>query len=901
MMSALIGCSSGNDKAAPGFEETSPGVGSSSSSSSSSSGSLSPPPTSVAWAETAIHSQVVQGICVACHIQGGIAGSTALRFTRGSTSTAEELNLGALDAYVLSMDGQWVLDKVRGLNGHGGGQQIASGSEVYKLLVDYLERLTGDAYNYDGSPKAAYSIEGPSVTYRRASLLLTGSIPSAAKLRALAGANDALLKNEILDLMQGEGFHEFLKRGANDQLLVRSLLSTRSLIADFQYYYPVFRENYRLDTTVDVSYAKAVMAELAEAPLELIAHVVENDRPYTEILTANYTMVSSKTADVYKTGLTPTEEEFVPAINNGQHVSGGGHRFPSMDWSSSRQITIPHAGVLTEPAFLQQYPTTATNRNRARSRWTYMHFLGLDIEGSAARTISASALEDIDNPTLNNEACTVCHLTLDPVAGAFQNFSERGMFRSSAYGMDSLNATYKRSPLYTSGDTWFSDMLAPGFKDTLISDRDASLQELARRIAADPRFAQAAVKFWWPAIFGEPMLGDALSTTQYDAKLEALSQLSQAFASNNHNLRLLLADMIMSDWFRAGLLTEEASADADMPLYTGGRRLLTPEELASKTASITGINDSRMVDDLSIMYGGIDSFNAEKRLRELSHMMLRAAERHALANACTIIASEFNRDSAQRKLFTLVERKDMPGPAYDANLVFPSTESTLVSHAIDIKYVEGQVIHYSATVLNHAHDGYTPNDVTIHNVEVIKPDGSVLISGDTRELYDQYDWITGNPLGSDTSPFRVRKGYSLNLNIPVTMSGEYRINLTTQAYTAGNHLDVSLTPNLFFADANDSATTKIRQQIAMLVERMHGEDLSHSAPKILAYTQLFLDLRANKLRRGASQTFVESDIRCNYDSGGVDRRVWAADPNHTLTAWRGIIATLMTDFDYIFE
>ena len=36
---------------------------------------------------------------------------------------------------------------------------------------------------------------------------------------------------------------------------------------------------------------------------------------------------------------------------------------------------FPHAGLLTDFAFLDRYPTTDTNRNRASARWTFYHFL----------------------------------------------------------------------------------------------------------------------------------------------------------------------------------------------------------------------------------------------------------------------------------------------------------------------------------------------------------------------------------------------------------------------------------------------------------------------------------------------------------------------------------------------
>ena len=105
--------------------------------------------------------------------------------------------------------------------------------------------------------------------------------------------------------------------------------------------------------------------------------------------------------------------------------------------------SYPHAGILNTTVFLRRYPTTATNRNRARSRWTYYHFLGIDVEKSASRTTDPVALADTNNPTMHNPACTVCHSVLDPVAGAFQNYGDEGYYRDQWDGLDSLDRLYK--------------------------------------------------------------------------------------------------------------------------------------------------------------------------------------------------------------------------------------------------------------------------------------------------------------------------------------------------------------------------------------------------------------------------------------------------------------------------
>ena len=95
-----------------------------------------------------------------------------------------------------------------------------------------------------------------------------------------------------------------------------------------------------------------------------------------------------------------------------------------------------------------RYPSTDTNRNRARARWTYYHFLGVDIEKLAPRTTDPIALADTNNPTLKNPACTVCHESLDPVAGAYQSFGDRGLYLDQYGAMDSLPDTYKHPEWY---------------------------------------------------------------------------------------------------------------------------------------------------------------------------------------------------------------------------------------------------------------------------------------------------------------------------------------------------------------------------------------------------------------------------------------------------------------------
>ena len=156
---------------------------------------------------------------------------------------------------------------------------------------------------------------------------------------------------------------------------------------------------------------------------------------------------------------------------------------------------FPHSGVLSTPAWLNRYPSTDTNRNRARARWTYYHFLGVDIEKSAPRTTDPIALADTNNPTLNNAACTVCHERLDQVAGAYQMFGDNGVYLDTWGGKDSLPRSYKdphlfggalEDRIYQNGDTWYRDMRPPGLEGKEAPSDQDSLQWLAHQITEDP-------------------------------------------------------------------------------------------------------------------------------------------------------------------------------------------------------------------------------------------------------------------------------------------------------------------------------------------------------------------------------------------------------------------------------
>ena len=92
---------------------------------------------------TTIYPTIVQAKCIKCHVGGGEAGTTRLVFVTSANSDHRATNFDRMRAFLAGGDDRTmlVLDKVRGLADHGGGEQIAGGSPEYADLDRFLTLL----------------------------------------------------------------------------------------------------------------------------------------------------------------------------------------------------------------------------------------------------------------------------------------------------------------------------------------------------------------------------------------------------------------------------------------------------------------------------------------------------------------------------------------------------------------------------------------------------------------------------------------------------------------------------------------------------------------------------------------------------------------------------------------
>lgn len=598
--------------------------------------------------EEQVQERLIVPICTACHTAQGSARDSELNFVPAVQPDYLERNRAALEHVArLQYEGEpLVLMKPTGRIPHDGGVVVAEGSEELLILEEFVRRIGEPVVCDDEESVVADSLVllTPVETLRKVSTALRGTLPTADEYASVRSGGESALVDAIDAMMDSPEFYTRLREVYNDLLLTdkytNGFRNALSLLDSERFparYYHEWAE------TEDENNAQRRASNLAVArePLELIVHVVRDNRPFTEILTADYAVVNDFSAYAY--GL--RDGDFPNPVDPA-----------ALRYREARIPGIPHAGLLTTPAFLARYPSTPTNRNRQRARVFFDRFLATDILALADRPIDPNT-SDYLNATRDDPKCSACHALLDPVAGAFQNFGDGGQFDPPA-------------------DGWYAEMLPPGFgRELLPSDqRTDALGWLAELAIADRRFAIAVVQQIWVGFGGLPLLPAAAPSEgediagrreAYRAQREFFSQVADRFIASEYELRVVIRDVMLAPAYRAtGALDDAAAwelADA------GTIRPLTPEQLNRRIEQVTGYpwrssftSTDALLDRFRLLYGGIDSDGTSRRLTALNGIMVNIAERMAFDVACRTSARDFSLDREARRLFPYVETSYVP-------------------------------------------------------------------------------------------------------------------------------------------------------------------------------------------------------------------------------------------------
>ncbi len=306
-------------------------------------------------------------------------------------------------ARVRDGDQSRLLRKATGGLDHGGGRVLKPDSTGYQILDRFARRANGiedgpmptDAPGVDDSPFfEGVTMLSPERLARRATLSLAGRLPTDEELASLKQDGVGAIGPILDGLLREDAFYTRLKEGFNDIFLTLGIEDNAETLLSYEHFEKTrgWTEKFDLSHVPEAERQRArwkladVYREaLLREPLELIAYIVRNDRPFSELATADYIMVSPYTARGY--GIfeevkgqfkNPDDPfEYVPAKLKALKDRAG-------KVQESPTGLYPHAGFLSMFHYLRRYPTTETNRNRLRARMFYQHFLGVDIMSAGA-------------------------------------------------------------------------------------------------------------------------------------------------------------------------------------------------------------------------------------------------------------------------------------------------------------------------------------------------------------------------------------------------------------------------------------------------------------------------------------------------------------------------------------
>jgi hypothetical protein len=633
--------------------------------------------------------------CLTCHRKGGDADESKFvlidpRKKEGAArDEAMRHNRAAFArmAAVKEKTKSRMLLKVAGELDHGGSDVLKPDSVGYRILADFVRRVndvgTGKALDVTADPKAPPFFQGVAmldnrVLLRRVTLSLAARLPTDAEVAAVAKDGIKAMPSILDAVMKEDAFYDRLREGFNDIFLTlgvdgnadQTVLSYEHF-EKTRHWYQKFdlshikdeKDRRQAGYKLANDYRKALLGE----PMKLIEYIVRNDKPFTEIVTADYIMVTPYSARGYGV-FDQVKDKFKNPDDPFEYIPV---RLKSLKGRSRQEDQesatgyYPHAGLLSAFQYLTRYPTTETNRNRLRARMYYQHFLGVDVLELAARVSDAAAVTaKYKIPTMQASECVVCHRTLDPVAGLFQDywrFADQGVFGKRKGG-------------------WFSDMFAAGFEgdDLPAGERWRSLQWLGEHTAKDPRFAVAMTEHVYYILTGRKVLlpPKDLEDPLYPARLRAYSEqrrqteaIAARFAKSGFNLKTVFKDWIASDFYRAdGVATaaKEPCRRAELD-DIGLMRMLSPEQVERKVAAIFGDKWGKLNGQLATLYGGIDSKEVTDRAMDPSGAM--GAIQRTMSNdvACKHVARDFALPAAKRRLFPGIEPTVLPGESTDGD------------------------------------------------------------------------------------------------------------------------------------------------------------------------------------------------------------------------------------------
>jgi hypothetical protein len=370
---------------------------------------------------------------------------------------------------------------------------------------------------------------------------------------------------------------------------------------------------------------EAVMGDvIAEEPLRLVRHILENDLSYAEIATADYTMANPLLAQMWSIDIGDDATGWV----EGQYTDGR-----------------PHAGILTMTTTWQRNPSMGGNANRHRAN-AISKMLLCDDYLSRPIVLSRAAVDqltlDPEDAINSNIGCQSCHSTLDPLAANFFGF----FTYDDNMGID--QTIYRPE----NEENWkFYANKEPGY----YGRPTANIDEFAREITQDGRFVDCAVRTAFEGFTQRDIT---------DADWEEIRPHTEAFVDSGLNLKALIRSIVLSEGYRAG-----RADDRELDDRLAGVKTASPAQLQAIVDDLTGYKwefsgrDGLVTNDLGlqVLAGGIDSAFVTRRNYDPSVGMAFVHERLAQAAGYAVAEHDLAADRTEpTRLLHYVTLTDTP-------------------------------------------------------------------------------------------------------------------------------------------------------------------------------------------------------------------------------------------------
>ena len=471
---------------------------------------------------------------------------------------------------------------------------------VSLLLLSLIGCDRGPEPSEVKTEEAAWPQMSPVSVLTRASLDLRGTRPTDAEIAAVE-EDPAALDGLLDDLLQDERFADRVVDLYSELYLTRS-------------------ETFYINTSgLDLSSTPDFLLAVGEEPLRLLAEIAVEDLPYTEVVTADWTMANEDLAQVH-----PVD---YPARGEG---------WQKVHYTDGR----PAAGVLSTNGMWWRFVSTDSNANRKRANTVTRLFLCEDyltrpIEFD--RNINLLEEDAVKEALKTNAGCQNCHVSLDPLASFFFGFYWYN------YTSPAEATVYhpEREKLW-SGAT----EVAPGY----YGEAGYSLEDLGQFIAGDARFPTCAVEQGFELL----MRRDATLADQ-----TRLNAHREAFLAGGLTLRSLFRSLLDDPAYRAADTDDEGAVTS---------KLVTVDILAREVEDLTGFHwtysgyDMLRTDAVGLrtLAGGVDGYTVTKSATSPTTTLVLVQEALAEAAADYAIQREREQDPGARRLFTEIDFTETP-------------------------------------------------------------------------------------------------------------------------------------------------------------------------------------------------------------------------------------------------